>query len=176
MGAVAQGRECGIADRRRPASPITDSHIRLSGDAPFSLPAPSRDGRLSFRRMRGHPLSQMNSKFVALAAESELSDQRLIALLRGASEVVQQSASLAYQLEQTAPGMVIFLMGPKVILEAVDPFGQERHLDFRGSGVLLMRSVLVNQLLLAFGANHARTLSRSGLRSRAFAVEIVVAL
>lgn len=156
--------------RRRPASPITDSHIRLSGGAPFLLPAPSRGDRLSFRRMRGHPLLRVNSKFVALAAESELSDQRLVPLLRGASKVVQQSASLANQLEQAPPRMMIFLVSPKVILKAVDPFGQERHLNFRRAGVLLVRSILINQLLLTVGANHARTLSRSRAhRSRGLA-------
>ena len=61
-----------------------------------------------------------------------------------ALEIFEQAAALADHFEQAFSGMTIFLMGLQVFGEAVDPVGQERHLNRRGTGVRLVLPKLLN--------------------------------
>src|SRR5262245_28087798 len=69
------------------------------------------------------------------APDAVLLDDRLVALLVLALEVVQQLAALTYHLQKATPGMMIALVLLEVVLELVDPGGEEGDLHFRRAGV-----------------------------------------
>ena len=58
---------------------------------------------------------------IGSAANSELLDQYLIARLIGALEVIEQLATLGYELQKSAPGMVILDVRLEMLGEVVDP-------------------------------------------------------
>ena len=83
-----------------------------------------------------------------LSAQTQPLDQRLAAPYVLALEIVQQSPALAYDLEETAPGVVILLVGLEMVGQLVDPCGQQRHLNFGRPGVSFARPVFLDDLLL----------------------------
>ncbi len=52
--------------------------------------------------------------------------------------------------KEATPGMVIVLMSPEVPGEAVDPFRKEGDLNFRRSGVFVIRPEVRNYRLFPF--------------------------
>jgi hypothetical protein len=73
--------------------------------------------------------------------EPELGDDSPVTLDVGALQVVQQPATLADQLEQPAPRIVVVGVRLEVVGEVVDPFAEDGDLDFGRSGVLLIEAV-----------------------------------
>jgi hypothetical protein len=105
-------RESGAEERCD--SRITDSHI----------PAPTPDSRAT---ILGPPSAPQAQSF----------DQGLITRGVGPLEVVEQAASLAHQLQQPAPGMVIFHVGLEVLGELADALREDGDLDLgRASAIV----------------------------------------
>jgi hypothetical protein len=73
--------------------------------------------------------------------EPELGDDSPVALDVGALQVVQQPATLADQLQQPAPRIVVVGVRLEVVGEVIDPFAEDGDLDFGRSGVLLIEAV-----------------------------------
>jgi hypothetical protein len=57
-------------------------------------------------------------------------------------DIIQQSSSLADQLQQTAPGMVIFLVRLEMLGQIFDPRAQQGNLYFGRTGILLVKPVV----------------------------------
>jgi hypothetical protein len=80
--------------------------------------------------------------------EPELGDDSPVALDVGALQVVQQPATLADQLEQPAPRVVVVGVRLEVVGEVIDPFAEDGDLDFGRSGVLLIEAVRLDDARL----------------------------
>ena len=91
----------------------------------------------------------------------EAADKVAVACDVGGGQVLQEASALADHGEESAPGMVVVLVGGKVVLEAVDARGQQSDLDFRRAGVSLVGLVLSDDLVfLIFEKSHMRLLRR----------------
>ena len=79
------------------------------------------------------------------------------------AEVREQFATLGDHAEETAAGRVILLVFVEVLGEQIDLLGENRDLHLRGSRVLLVGAVLLDQLFLG-GALERHT--RGGDRTK----------
>ena len=84
----------------------------------------------------------------ALAAETQLTNQRLVA--RGVLflQVTKKTTALTYELKQPATRVMILLVRPKVIREVLDTRREERNLNLRGTGVAILASKLLDYFRL----------------------------
>ena len=69
--------------------------------------------------------------FRALLADAEPVDDGLVPREVAPLEVVEESSTLAYELQQPATGMVILTMCLEVLGEVDDPIGEKRNLHLR---------------------------------------------
>src|SRR5262245_29154670 len=70
-----------------------------------------------------------------LLADAELTNQLRIAVGVLALQVVKQTATLAYELEEASPGVMILDVGFEVLRQVADAFAEERDLDFGGASI-----------------------------------------
>jgi len=63
--------------------------------------------------------------------QPELGDDRPVALDVRALKVIEQPATLANQLKQAPPRIVIVGVRLEVVGEVIDPFAEDRDLDLR---------------------------------------------
>jgi|SRR5882762_3831188 len=83
-----------------------------------------------------------------LLADSDLLDDRFVALGVVGFEVVEQAATPADHHEKAAARAVVFLVQFEVFRQLGNASAQQRDLDFRAAGVAVMRAVLSNEFLL----------------------------
>ena len=83
-----------------------------------------------------------------LATNAETADQSAVALDISALHVVEQAASLADELHESAARVMIALVDLEVLGEVGDPVRQERHLDFGRSRVRRVSLKVLDDLLL----------------------------
>ena len=57
-------------------------------------------------------------------------------------QVIEQLATAAGHLQETAATMKVFAVGAQVLGQVIDPGGEQRDLDVAGAGVLLVGFVL----------------------------------
>jgi hypothetical protein len=74
-----------------------------------------------------------------LLAESEPGDRRAITIDVFFAQIGKQPAAAANHLEQTTARVMIVPVLAQVIGQAVDPFRQQRDLDFRRTGVRVVQ-------------------------------------
>jgi hypothetical protein len=86
-----------------------------------------------------------------LLADSDLLDNRFVALGVVGFEVVEQAATPADHHEKAAARAVVFLVQFEVFRQLANPLAEQRDLDFRTAGIGSMRSVLSDEGLLMFG-------------------------
>src|ERR1700676_4451071 len=86
-----------------------------------------------------------------LLPDSDLLDDRFVALGVVGFEVVEQAATPADHHEKAAARAVVFLVQFEVFRQLANPFAEQRDLDFRTAGIGSMRSVLSDEGLLMFG-------------------------
>lgn len=86
----------------------------------------------------------------ALFAQPKLANQFTIAVGILLAQVVQQIPAAVNHHEKTAAGMVIFLVRLEMILEIIDPGGQQRYLHFRRTCVIAAAGVFRHDSSLAF--------------------------
>jgi hypothetical protein len=94
-------------------------------------------------------LGQVALQGVELAAQAQYFDQGAVPFHIFVLQVCQQLTTLTDHLEQTATGMVVFLVLPQVGRQVVDVLSQDSNLDFRGTRVHSVRLMLFDQLLFA---------------------------
>ena len=82
---------------------------------------------------------------IGLVTETQLLNELAIRLDVGAPQIVQQSAALAYHLQEATAAVMVLAMRAEVIREIVDALGQYRDLDLRRTGIALMRPVLLDR-------------------------------
>src|SRR5579871_6679768 len=88
-------------------------------------------------------------------AQAEALDERLVALLVGLLEVIQQLAALVHHLDEPTAGMMVLLMVGEMGGEAVDTGRQQRHLYFGRAGVFGVAAIGGDDfLLLLSGESH----------------------
>src|SRR5438270_7871435 len=73
-------------------------------------------------------------------AQAELFDQRAVALQVGALQIGQEASAPAHEHEQSAARVVVLALLAQVPGEVVDALGEQRDLDLRRAGVLLVRT------------------------------------
>ena len=83
-----------------------------------------------------------------LATNAETTDQGAIALNVATLHVIEQTASLANELHESTPGVMIALVGLEVLGEVRDPVSQDRDLDFGRTRVRGVSLKVPNDLLL----------------------------
>src|SRR4051794_31859152 len=81
-----------------------------------------------------------------LLADTELVDDRAIAIVVGLLQVVEQATTPADQLEQSAAAVMVLRMRLEVLGEVGDTVRQKRDLHLRRAGVAVMGGVARNQL------------------------------
>jgi hypothetical protein len=64
-------------------------------------------------------------------------------------QIVQQSATLAYHLQEAAATVVVFAVITEMIREVVDAFCQDRNLNLGGPGVRLVDPVFLDRCCFA---------------------------
>src|SRR6266851_7783981 len=107
---------CQYSSTGRPGTQkLSSKRARL--EARFQAPGPPK------QTGRGGPAR------THLSPETQLRDQRSVAPHVGAVQVVQQSATLADQQQQTAARVVVLLVGPEVLRELRDALGEDGNLD-----------------------------------------------
>ncbi len=141
--------ECGISDPRSEpadgssASRMANSHIptRFFGREPDET--------------SGSPRLTRVAGVESLATQSQALDQRPVACDIATLEIVQQSPTLAHDIEQATPRVVILLVGLKMVGQLIDASGQQRNLNFRRSGVAITSAVAFDDLLLQLGGDQS---------------------
>jgi len=79
---------------------------------------------------RGGPARAVGYGFRPSPPEPELGDNRPVPFDVGPLQIVQQPATLPDQLEQPAPRVVVVGVRLEVVGEVIDPFAEDRDLDF----------------------------------------------
>jgi hypothetical protein len=82
-----------------------------------------------------------------LPAEPQPFDQAFVSAEVAPPQIVEQTATLADELEQPPAGMVIFDVSLEVLGEMADPCTQQRHLNFRRTRIGRVKLVLTNDVL-----------------------------
>lgn len=96
--------------------------------------------------MTGQRASRPPGRRLKLAADAELFDERLVARLCGALEIIEKLATVVDHLDEASAGIVILAVRLQMLREVLDFFREHRDLNVAGTGVLL-----VNLKLLANG-------------------------
>ena len=119
-----------------------------------------------------------------LAADAEFGDNGLVARHFDFLEIIEQRATLGYHFQKTATRMVIFRMGFEMASEVCNPFGENRNLHFRRTGITRLGSIFFDKRGFALCSNRHRMflliggsagfepvpIGRSGMSSRAVRV------
>jgi len=79
-----------------------------------------------------------------LVTEPQFLNYLAVRLDIGPPQIVQQSATLAYHLQEAAAAVVIFAVLAEMIREIVDTLGQDRDLNLCRPSVRLVGTVLLN--------------------------------
>ena len=78
-----------------------------------------------------------------LVADSKFLNELPVSLDVRTSQIIQEALSLADHLQQPAAAVMILGVRTKMlVVQIVDPLRQQRHLNARRSGVVVVRSVL----------------------------------
>jgi len=86
-----------------------------------------------------------------LFAQTELRDHVLVRFRIVLLEVVKQATAAADHHQQAAAGGVVFLVGLEVLGQLTDALAEDCDLDLRAAGVVVVGTVLTDDLLLSFG-------------------------
>src|SRR5262245_28430049 len=90
-------------------------------------------------------------------ANAEFLDQVLVARFVRATQVVEQLAALAHHLEQPATRVVVLDVGLEMLGEVINALGQDRHLNFRRSGISGLLGIRLDYFGLAAGGHRHRS-------------------
>ena len=88
------------------------------------------------------------------AAEAEALDDLVVFGEVVLLEILKQLAAAAGHEDQATAGVEVLAVGAKVLGEVSDAGGQQGDLDFGGTGVLVARAILADDLGLVDGFRH----------------------
>src|SRR5687768_5454500 len=88
-----------------------------------------------------------------LFAQTQLLDQAVVALDVLLLEVREQAAALVDHHQQAAARMVVLVVALEVLGQVADALGEDRDLDFGGTGIALGLGVAGNDFLLLLGSD-----------------------
>src|SRR5215510_6781141 len=91
-----------------------------------------------------------------LAANTQPLDQRPVTPLVGTGEIIEQLATLRYELKQSTPGMIILDVTLEVLGQIVDAFRKNGHLHLRRSSVAGLGRIGLDDFRLACGCDRHR--------------------
>lgn len=80
--------------------------------------------------------------FLYPATDAEAADQLTVASDIFARKVLQQPSALSYHRKESSSGVIVMLVVCEVILQSVDPCGQEGNLHFWRSSISLTGLIL----------------------------------
>ena len=103
-----------------------------------------RAGAEAFARRR------LATGLIALAAQFEPCDDGAIASVVLLDEIRKKAASLSDELEEAAAGLIVFRKACQMLVELLDPCGQESDLHLCGAGIAILHGVLRNDFILRF--------------------------
>src|SRR3954467_7580025 len=83
-----------------------------------------------------------------LSAQTQRGDDAQIPLNIRVFQIIQEPPTLADELEQAPPRMVVLLVGLKVLGQVRDPLTQKCNLNFRRSRVFFVQAMFVDDALL----------------------------
>src|SRR5882762_3703696 len=95
------------------------------------------------RKVPGFPLTRAVSP-----SHTESPDDLLVSIRASAVQVGEQPSALSDHAEQPATACVVVAGGAQMFGEVLDPLGQERDLDLRRAGVLVVTAVRRDHLIL----------------------------
>src|SRR5919108_5787744 len=105
------------------------------------------------------PLRASKARAKFSAADVQPLDQRLVAPLVLAPEIIQELATLGDELEQPASRVVVLDVALEMLGEIGDALRQDRHLYLRRARIAGFRSMSLDQFGFAFSRNrHRRSL------------------
>ena len=78
-------------------------------------------------------------------------DQSSVSFQISFLQVVQHVSSLTYHLQQTSSGVMVLLVFLQMFVQVVDSVGQNCDLNFGGTGVAFVGSVLLHNSGFLFG-------------------------
>jgi hypothetical protein len=87
---------------------------------------------------------------ITLTPQTECFDNRTVTLNIVAFNVIEQSATLTDQHQQSPTGVVIFFMHFQMLGQVGYPMGEKTDLDFRGPGIGVVFFVFFNEFLFGF--------------------------
>src|SRR5687768_2329689 len=107
-----------------------------------------------------------------LLTDAETADKLGVAVRVLAFEVIEQSPSLANQLQKAAARVVVLCVNLEMLGEIVDALAEERDLNFRGSRVAVVCAVRADDSSLAiFGKRHISSTNGSELTPQSGSTE-----
>jgi hypothetical protein len=90
-------------------------------------------------------------------ADSELVDDGAISLCVLVLEVLEETAALTDEHQQTPPGVVVLAVQLEMVGQAIDALREERDLHLGRPGIALVDAELLDQALLLFdGDRHGK--------------------
>jgi hypothetical protein len=116
---------------------------------------------VSFLPPRVHSKDCINYSFSteALLAQTKSAYQLVIAANILSTQVAQESPAVPDELEQAALGTKIMAVPRHMIGQLLYPLGKNGHLDFGGTGVLIVQTVVTHDSLLGFFIQHYTSLT-----------------
>src|SRR4029434_9407888 len=96
--------------------------------------------KMAGHRRRAFPCARL-TLHMKLLPDSEAPNEFGVAVRILALEIVEESASLADQLQKASPGMMVLRMYLEMLGQVIDALAQERHLNFRRSCVGVVGSI-----------------------------------
>src|ERR1700691_4682401 len=93
-----------------------------------------------------------------LLADAELTDHIPVAVRIVRLEIVQQTAALTHQHQQTSPGGVVLLVQLEVLSQLANTFTENRNLHFRATRVTVMGAKARNNFGLLCSCQHGSAL------------------
>ncbi len=90
-----------------------------------------------------------------LLADAELPDNFPVAVGIDLLQVVQKTAALAHEHQETAARAMVLFVRLEVLSEFANALAQDRDLDFGASRVRFVRTELLNNLGFLYGCQHS---------------------
>src|ERR1041384_2336602 len=134
------------APPKRAGKGATGDPAMVLASAGYAAASPPRSGRAKPECPRG----------IELASNVEAIDQLLIARLVLRLQIIQKAAARGDELQQSAARMVVLDVRLEMFGQAVDPFGEDRDLHFRRTGIVFLDRVFFDERLLALRAQRHR--------------------
>src|SRR5687768_7008405 len=89
------------------------------------FPSPLKLVSTIAKNKQGSPPGPPWPKFNGLPAQLELLRHRLVPAHVRLLQIIQQPPALAYHLQQTTPGTVVFIVGLQVLGQMINPLSQQ---------------------------------------------------